>query len=54
MKTLRIINRDNRCSYVERRVLRCFWVRVSPYYRTNIEAYNYVRRCGEVNLVKQR
>ena len=53
MKTLRIINKDNRCSYVERRVFRCFWVRVSPKYRTVIEAYNYVRRSGDVNLIKK-
>ena len=53
MKTLRIVNKENRCSYVERRVLRRFWVRVSPYYKSNIEAYNWVRRCGECNLLKK-
>ena len=51
MKTLRIVNRD-RCVYVVRRVFR-MWFRVSPKYRTNIEAYNYVRRQSDVNLVKR-
>ena len=54
MKTLRIVNKDNRCVYVERRLLRCIWYRVSPRYRTNIEAYNWVRRCGDVNLITKK
>ena len=53
MKTLRIVNKENRCSYVERNIFRKFWVRVSPYYTSSIEAYNWVRRCKEYNLVKK-
>ena len=53
MKTLRIVSKD-RCSYVERRYFRRWWVRVSPYYRTNIEAYNYVRSRKDARLVKQK
>lgn len=51
MKTLRIVNKDNRCVYVERRVLRIFWVRVSPKWSTNIEAYNWVRRQRDYKLL---
>lgn len=54
MKTLRIVNKENRCSYVERNLFRRFWVRVSPYYRTSIEAYNWVRRSKNYNLIKQK
>lgn len=53
MRTMRIVNKANRCSYVERRVLRFLWFRVSPYYRSSIEAYNWVRACGKVNLIKK-
>ena len=54
MKVLRIVNRDNTCVYVERRVLRFFWRRVSPKFSTNIEAYNWVRsQRGVVVLLKK-
>ena len=53
MKTLRIVTgRD--CAYVERQLFRRWWVRVSPYYRTNIEAYNYARSRGNVNLITKK
>lgn len=54
MRTLRIVNRDNTCVYVERRVLRFFWMRVSPKFSTNIEAYNWVRKQKEVELLRKR
>lgn len=53
MKALRIVNRDNTCVYVERRVLRFFWRRVSPKFSTNIEAYNWVRSQGGVKLIRK-
>ena len=52
MKTLRIVN-DGSCSYVERQFCRRLWLRVTPKYRTNIEAYNWVRKQGKVNLLKK-
>ena len=52
MKTLRIVN-DCGCAYVERQFFRRWW-RVSPYYKSNIEAYNWVRDKGKVNLVKKK
>ena len=52
MKTLRIVNKD-RCVYVERRLFCKWWVRVSPCYRSNIEAYNWVRGRRNVNLIKK-
>lgn len=54
MKTLRIVNKDNRCVYVERRVLRVFWVRISPKWSTNIEAWNWVRRQRNYELVTKK
>lgn len=54
MKVLRIVNERNECVYVERRYCRFFWFRVSPKYRTNIEAYNWVRRCKGVELVTKK
>lgn len=51
MKTLRITNRDNTEVYVERRVLRFFWRRVSPRFSSNIEAYNWVRRQRDYRLI---
>jgi hypothetical protein len=54
MKTLRIVNSRNEYSYVERCFFRRWWCRVTPKYRTVIEAYNWVRRQGEVNLIKQK
>lgn len=53
MKALRIVNRDNTCVYVERRVLRFFWRRVSPKFSTNIEAYNWVRSQSDVKLIRK-
>lgn len=53
MKTLRIVN-ERGCSYVERRICRIWWRRVSPVYRTNIESWNWVRRQGEVNLIRRK
>ena len=52
MKTLRIVN-DGSCSYVERQFCRRLWLRVTPKYKTNIEAYNWVRKQGKVNLLKK-
>lgn len=40
MKTLRIVNTRNECVYVERLFFRRWWCRVTPKYKTNIEAYN--------------
>jgi hypothetical protein len=54
MKTLRIVNCSNRCVYVERRVLRFFWRRVSPKFVTNIEAWNWVRSQGDYRLLTKR
>lgn len=51
MKTLRIVNRDNTCVYVERQYCRLFWLRVSPKFTTNIEAYNWARRQKNSRLV---
>ena len=45
MKVLRIVSRGN-VVYVARRLLCIFWYRVSPKYRTNIEAWNWVRSQG--------
>lgn len=53
MKTLRIVN-GRGCIYVERRYFRRLWFRVSPSFRSNIEAYNWVRSQGLVNLVKRK
>lgn len=52
MKTLRIVN-EKGCVYVERNLVCRLWYRVSPKYKTNIEAYNWVRRQGKVNLIKK-
>lgn len=54
MNTMRIVNSRNESVYVERNFLRMFWVRVSPCYKTNIEAYNWVRRQSNVELVKKK
>lgn len=54
MKTLRIVNSRNESVYVERLYFRMFWFRVSPCYKSNIEAYNWVRRQRDVNLVKKK
>lgn len=53
MKTLRIVNSRNECSYVERLFFRRWWVRVSPYYKSNIEADNRARRCKGAELIKK-
>lgn len=53
MKVMRIVSAD-RCAYVERQFFHRWWVRVSPYYRSNIEAYNWVRRKGDVELLRKR
>ena len=53
MKTLRIVNSRNECAYVERLFFRRWWVRVSPYYKSNIEAYNWARRCRDAELIKK-
>lgn len=53
MITLRIVN-DGHCVYVERQYFRRWWFRVSARYRSNIEAYNWVRRKKDVELVKKR
>lgn len=54
MKTLRIVNAKG-ISYVERGIFgRRLWYRVSPRYGSNIEAWNWVRRQGTVNLITKR
>lgn len=53
MKTLRIVNKDG-CVYVERNIFRRWWVRVSPKWATNIQAYNWVRRQRNVELIKKK
>lgn len=52
MKTMRITT-EKGCAYVERQFFRLWWMRVSPKYDTNIQAYNWVRRQGKVNLLKK-
>ncbi len=47
MKTLRIVNRDNTCVYVERQ----YWFRVSPKFSSNIEAWNWARKQRGARLV---
>ena len=42
MKTMRIMN-EKGCVYVERRVFRRLWYRLSKEFRSNIEAYNWVK-----------
>lgn len=51
MKTLRIVNRDNTCVYVERQYCRLFWFRVSPKFSSNIEAWNWARKQRDARLV---
>ena len=54
MKTLRIVN-EKGVAYVERSFLgRRLWFRVTPKYGSNIEAWNWVRRQGAVNLITKR
>lgn len=52
MKLVRIVN-DSGLVYVERQFCRRWWFRVSPYYGSNIEAYNWVRNRRNVNLIKR-
>lgn len=52
MKVLRIVSSGNGV-YVARRIFGFFWYRVSPRYRTNIEAWNWVRKQKDVELVKK-
>ena len=52
MKTLRIATEFG-CAYVERQFFRRWWVRVTPYFNSNIEAYNYVRSKKNVNFIKK-
>lgn len=54
MKTLRIVNSRNESVYVERLFFRKWWVRVSPKWATNIQAYNWVRRQKDVELIKKK
>ena len=54
MKTLRIVS-EKGVSYVERGFFgRRLGFVVSPKYKSNIEAWNWVRRQGKVNLVTKR
>ncbi len=53
MKVMRISN-DGLLSYVERRICRRWWFRVSPKYVSNIEAWNWVRRQGNVELIRKK
>lgn len=53
MKTLRIVN-EKGCVYIERNFFRRWWRRMkSPVFRTNIEAYNWVKR-QDARLVTKR
>lgn len=54
MKTMRIVNSRNERVYVERLFFRRWWVRISPSWVTNIEAWNWVRGKRNVNLVKRK
>jgi hypothetical protein len=53
MKTMRIAN-DGLCTYVERQFFRRWWIRVSPKWTTNIQAYNWVRGKRNVELIKKK
>lgn len=53
MKTLRIVN-EKGCVYVERNFFRRWWYRLSRMFATNIEAYNWIKRQRNVNLVTKR
>ena len=53
MKTLRIVN-EKGCVYVERNFFRRWWCRLRPVFGSNIEAYNWVKRQGDVKLVTKR
>lgn len=53
MKTLRIVN-EKGCVYVERRLFRRLWYRLSRSFGSNIEAYNWMRTQKNVNLIKKR
>lgn len=53
MKTLRIVN-EKGCVYVERNFFRRWWYRLSNRFATNIEAYNWIKRQKNVNLVTKR
>lgn len=53
MKTLRIVN-EKGCVYVERNFFRRWWYRLSGSFATNIEAYNWIKRQRNVNLVTKR
>lgn len=53
MKTLRIVN-EKGCVYVERNLFRRLWYRMSCTFKTNIEAYNWVRRQKNVTLVTKK
>lgn len=53
MRTMRIVNSRNESVYVERLFFRRWWLRVSPKWGTNIQAYNWVRGKRKVNLVKK-
>lgn len=54
MKTLRIVNRDNTCVYVERQYCRLFWFRVSQKFSTNIEAWNWARKQRDYKLITKK
>lgn len=53
MKTMRICNSDG-CSYVERQFFRRWWIRVSPYYRSNIESWNWLRGRSGIELIRSK
>lgn len=54
MRTMRIANSRNESVYVERLFFRRWWVRVSPCFRTNIQAWNWVRGKRNVELIKKK
>lgn len=54
MKTMRIVSSRGEGVYVERLFFRRWWVRVSPKWATNIQAYNWVRGKKGVNLIKKK
>lgn len=53
MKTLRIVN-EKGCVYVERNLFRRLWYRMACTFKTNIEAYNWVRKQKNVTLITKK
>lgn len=51
---MRIVSSRGESVYVERLFFRRWWVRVSPKWATNIQAWNWVRRQRNVELIKKK